>query len=78
MLDYIIVTYFVYLQRIMQQDDLTLLIKSASAVVLRKDMSLNRRLYAWLLGPDEHLEQQIEHFHEFGKTAIVSALRVYN
>lgn len=55
-----------------------LLMKSASAVVLRKDMSLNRRLYAWLLGPDEHLEQQIEHFHEYGKSAIVSALRVYN
>ncbi|CAB4494243.1 hypothetical protein RhiirA1_417017 [Rhizophagus irregularis] len=60
---------------IIQQDDLTLLMKSASAVVLRKDMSLNRRLYAWLLGPDEHLEQQIEHFHEYGKSAIVSALR---
>ncbi|RIA92963.1 Dopey, N-terminal-domain-containing protein [Glomus cerebriforme] len=60
---------------IIQQDDLTLLMKSASAVVLRKDMSLNRRLYAWLLGPDEHPEQQIEHFHEYGKNAIVSALR---
>jgi hypothetical protein len=52
--------------------------KYASAVVLRKDMSLNRRLYAWLLGPDEHLEQQIEHFNKYGKNAIVSALRVYN
>ncbi|CAG8542048.1 7991_t:CDS:10 [Funneliformis mosseae] len=60
---------------IIQQDDLILLMKSASAVVLRKDMSLNRRLYAWLLGPDENPEQQIEHFHQYGKSALVSALR---
>ncbi|CAI2173784.1 1528_t:CDS:10 [Funneliformis geosporum] len=60
---------------IIQQDDLILLMKSASAVVLRKDMSLNRRLYAWLLGPDENPEQQMEHFHEYGKNALVSALR---
>ncbi|CAG8680344.1 18141_t:CDS:10 [Gigaspora margarita] len=60
---------------IMQQDDLILLMKSATSVVLRKDMSLNRRLYAWLLGPDEHIEQQIEHFHVFAKSAVVSALK---
>jgi hypothetical protein len=25
-------------------------------VVLRKDMSLNRRLYAWIMGPDQKLD----------------------
>ncbi|KAL4970701.1 cellular morphogenesis regulator DopA [Aspergillus stella-maris] len=33
-------------------DDLQRLIVSASSVVARRDMSLNRRLWAWLLGPD--------------------------
>ncbi|CAG8547676.1 3387_t:CDS:10 [Dentiscutata erythropus] len=60
---------------IMQKDDLILLMKSATSVVLRKDMSLNRRLYAWLLGPGEHIEQQIEHFQAYAKSAVVSALK---
>ncbi|CAG8772241.1 12186_t:CDS:2, partial [Acaulospora morrowiae] len=60
---------------IIQQDDFVLLMKSVASVVLRKDMSLNRRLYAWLLGPDEHIEQQIKHFHDYGKNAMVSALK---
>ncbi len=76
MINFIFISF--YLQRIIQQDDLILLMKSASAVVLRKDMSLNRRLYAWLLGTDEHLEQQIEYFHAYGKSALISALRVCN
>ncbi|CAG8458839.1 9044_t:CDS:10 [Racocetra persica] len=63
------------LQSIMQQDDLILLMKSATSVVLRKDMSLNRRLYAWLLGPDDHIEQQIDHFQVYAKSAVVSALK---
>lgn len=50
--------------------------KSAASVVLRKDMSLNRRLYAWLLGPDDNPEQQIKYFHDYGKAAMVSAFKV--
>ncbi|CAD5112610.1 DgyrCDS1823 [Dimorphilus gyrociliatus] len=34
------------------KDDMRKLAKSAIIVVLRRDMSLNRRLYAWLLGTD--------------------------
>lgn len=34
------------------KDDMRKLAKSAITVVLRRDMSLNRRLYAWLLGTD--------------------------
>ncbi|CAG8433328.1 13062_t:CDS:10 [Ambispora gerdemannii] len=60
---------------IMKQDDLILLMKSAVSVVLRKDMSLSRWLYAWLLGPDESSEHQIQHFQEYGKAGLVTALK---
>lgn len=35
-----------------QKADLELLILAASGVVIRRDMSLNRRLWSWLLGPE--------------------------
>jgi hypothetical protein len=34
------------------QNDLDCLVVAAAGVVIRRDMSLNRRLYAWFLGPD--------------------------
>jgi hypothetical protein len=40
------------LQKKVPEEDLKLLISAASGVVTRRDMSLNRRLWAWLLGPD--------------------------
>ncbi|KAL1956540.1 hypothetical protein VTO42DRAFT_7104 [Malbranchea cinnamomea] len=40
------------LQKRISKDDLRLLITAAIGVVTRRDMSLNRRLWAWLLGPD--------------------------
>ena len=40
------------LQKRITEDDLRLLITAATGVVTRRDMSLNRRLWAWLLGPD--------------------------
>lgn len=40
------------LQKCITKDDLRLLITAATGVVTRRDMSLNRRLWAWLLGPD--------------------------
>jgi hypothetical protein len=39
-----------HLIRLIEQNDLIVLVKASVGVVLRKDMSLNRRLYAWLLG----------------------------
>lgn len=42
-----------------QPDDRTIMMRAAISVVLRRDLSLNRRLYTWLLGPDEKSEQQI-------------------
>ena len=40
------------LQMRVKTEDLDLLISAASRVVARRDMSLNRRLWAWLLGPE--------------------------
>lgn len=34
------------------QEDLIRLVTSASSVVIRRDMSLNRRLWSWFLGPE--------------------------
>ncbi|PHH61555.1 hypothetical protein CDD81_292 [Ophiocordyceps australis] len=40
------------LQSRVKPNDLQLLLKAAVGVVTRRDMSLNRRLWAWLLGPE--------------------------
>lgn len=40
------------LQSNVKAQDLELLLKAATQVVTRRDMSLNRRLWAWLLGPE--------------------------
>ncbi|KAG5983718.1 hypothetical protein E4U55_007399 [Claviceps digitariae] len=40
------------LQTRVKPADLELLVKAAVGVVTRRDMSLNRRLWAWLLGPE--------------------------
>ncbi|KAG2138725.1 Dopey, N-terminal-domain-containing protein [Suillus bovinus] len=39
-------------------EDTVILMRAATGVVLRRDLSLNRRLYTWLLGPDEKSENQ--------------------
>ncbi|CAG8507748.1 1615_t:CDS:10 [Paraglomus brasilianum] len=59
---------------VLDQDDLILLMKSAIAVVLRKEMSLNKRLYNWLLGPEDN-EDRVQYFEEYGKAAAVAALK---
>ncbi|KAK1636936.1 Dopey, N-terminal-domain-containing protein [Colletotrichum phormii] len=40
------------LQTNVKSGDLELLLRAAAGVVIRRDMSLNRRLWAWFLGPD--------------------------
>lgn len=35
--------------------------KAMAGVVLRRDLSLSRRLYTWLLGSSEESEAQVEH-----------------
>ncbi|KAK9465276.1 Dopey, N-terminal-domain-containing protein [Lipomyces arxii] len=70
------------LQTLVSPHDLTLLIMSASSVVLRRDMSLNRRLWVWLLGPEPspdhpqttHLSRS-DYFKKFGLTPLVSGMK---
>ncbi|KAK7205900.1 Dopey, N-terminal-domain-containing protein [Myxozyma melibiosi] len=69
-------------QTLVAPHDLMLLMMSASSVVLRRDMSLNRRLWTWLLGPEPspdhpattpHLSRS-EYFQKFGITPLVNGL----
>ncbi|ODV59967.1 Dop1p ASCRUDRAFT_21626, partial [Ascoidea rubescens DSM 1968] len=76
------------LQLLATPSDLTKLIICASSTVLRKDMSLNRRLWNWLLGPDlldssnlpnRHSLPQaflklINYFKKYGKSQLVNGL----
>ncbi|KFZ07429.1 hypothetical protein V501_06466 [Pseudogymnoascus sp. VKM F-4519 (FW-2642)] len=43
-----------------KSDDLELLMAAASGVVARRDMSLNRRLWSWLLGPEPAAGIEVE------------------
>jgi hypothetical protein len=48
------------LQDLAPQKDLDRLVFAAIGVVARRDMSLNRRLWAWLLGPDPKAHEEDE------------------
>ncbi|KAI9032772.1 Dopey, N-terminal-domain-containing protein [Phycomyces nitens] len=61
--------------RMIPHDDLVLLIRSALAIVLRKDMSLNRRLYAWVLGTEQSSQSQLAYFYSFAEKAATQAIR---
>ncbi|KAJ2007301.1 hypothetical protein GGI04_001560 [Coemansia thaxteri] len=54
--------------------DLVLLMKHASEVVLKKDMSLNRRLYTWLLGPGDTEVEQTAYFRQYAQKYLTDAL----
>lgn len=62
-------------------EDLKNLVHEASRIILRRDMSLNRRLWSWLLGPsqDAHADKdqnlkRIDYFRKYGAEAIVQVL----
>lgn len=59
-----------------QPEDRTILMRAATGVVLRRDLSLNRRLYTWLLGPEEKSDQQITYLKEFALDLLKSTLKV--
>jgi hypothetical protein len=60
-----------------QSEDRRILMRAATAVVLRRDLSLNRRLYTWLLGSDEKSEIQIAYFRQYALELLQSTLRVW-
>ena len=56
--------------------DRAILMRAATGVVLRRDLSLNRRLFTWLLGKDENSQVQVEYFRKHGLDMLVETLRV--
>ncbi|GAA5884793.1 hypothetical protein JCM16303_007269 [Sporobolomyces ruberrimus] len=61
--------------RSMRQEDKVLLMRAAVGVVLRRDLSLSRRLYTWLLGPCDSSEQQVDHIRAHGLELLRLALK---
>lgn len=59
-----------------RRDDQILLMRAVTGVVLRRDLSLSRRLYTWLLGPSDHSDAQVAHLKEHGLDLLKSALQV--
>lgn len=68
----LMVVHFPISNGLIEPNELIVLIKAAVGVVLRKDMSLNRRLYAWLLGSQEGKKKV---FDGPAKTALIAGLR---
>ncbi|KAG8219398.1 Dopey, N-terminal-domain-containing protein [Butyriboletus roseoflavus] len=58
-----------------QPEDATILMKAAIGVVLRRDLSLNRRLFTWLLGPDEKTEVQSAYLRQHALQLLSSTLK---
>jgi hypothetical protein len=57
-------------------EDCVIIMRAASGVVMRRDLSLNRRLYTWLLGSDENAEQQIAYLRSHSLGLLKTTLRV--
>ena len=57
-------------------EDRAIIMRAATSVVMRRDLSLNRRLYTWLLGPDENAEQQIAYLCAHSLGLLQTTLRV--
>lgn len=62
------------LQERVSKSDLELLVTLAAGVVLRRDMSLNRRLWAWFLGPDGQDQRDTGYFYKYGLNSLVGGL----
>lgn len=58
-----------------RRDDRVRLVRSSLGVVLRRDLSLNRRLYAWLLGPTEDIGAQQAYFEAHAQDLAYAALK---
>lgn len=50
--------------------------RAATGVVLRRDLSLSRRLFAWLLGSAEQPALQVAYLKANGLDLLVSTLKV--
>jgi hypothetical protein len=57
-------------------DDRAILMRAAYSVILRRDVALNRRLYLWLLGPDDNPKNQDTYFRKHSLELLKSTLEV--
>ncbi|KAI8640170.1 Dopey, N-terminal-domain-containing protein [Parasitella parasitica] len=71
----LLVQNFMLRSRMIPHDDLVILMRAALSIVLRKDMSLNRRLYAWLLGTEGTTQAQVLYFNTFAEKPATQAMR---
>ncbi|XP_065092922.1 protein dopey-1 homolog isoform X2 [Ochlerotatus camptorhynchus] len=67
-LEFLLLAFPLHLM-ILSQRDVTKLVKTALNTILRRDMSLNRRLYSWLLGADTSLGKHLEDIGHDGETS---------
>ncbi|SCV67868.1 BQ2448_5479 [Microbotryum intermedium] len=58
------------------RQDQVLLMRSVLGVVLRRDLSLSRRLYSWLLGTNEGSEAQVAYLKQHGLELVREALKI--
>ena len=66
----------IYSCRIFVEPTLHVLIAAAMLLVTRKELSLNRRLYAWLLGVDKGGQASPGFFKLYAKVSTVIAVKV--
>ena len=59
-----------------QAEDRGILMRAATGVVLRRDLSLNRRLYTWLLGPAEKSDAQLAYYRSNTLELLRATLKV--
>lgn len=57
-----------------RREERILLVRSMSGVVLRRDLSLSRRLYTWLLGPSEDSQSQMDFLRAHGLELLQESL----
>jgi hypothetical protein len=71
----LLVQNFMLKSRMIPHDDLVILMRAALGIVLRKDMSLNRRLYAWVLGSEGTTQAQVLYFNTYAEKPTTQAVR---
>lgn len=59
-----------------QAEDRSILMRAATSVVLRRDLALNRRIYSWLLGPEENSDHQVAYLKSNALELLRTTLRV--
>ncbi|KAH6916730.1 Dopey, N-terminal-domain-containing protein [Coprinopsis sp. MPI-PUGE-AT-0042] len=58
-----------------QAEDRAIIMRAAIGVVLRRDISLNRRLYSWLLGPEGGPEDPLGYYKEHALVLLHTTLK---